>query len=830
MRILLLVGAWLFALLAFAVPAKQVKRTITLVDGTLKEVVLKGDEHVHFYEDAEGNAYVLCSDEEDAKAGREIFCVADKEQLTSRWSEKQKVHNERRINRAKKWGLLQDDGMLTVSHNASSKMRKSQWGAESNPIMGNKRGLVILVDFDDTLMRTGHTQSFFNDYFNQEGFSQDGMSGSVHDYFWECSYGKFNLTFDVVGPVIVSNYLAYYGSNDMYGDDKHVGEMVIEACGLADELGVDFSDYDWDGDGVVDQVFLLYAGYGESQGGPSYTIWPHESTLTSCKNYGDGSGPLYLDGVKIDTYAVSSELRGGSGTRVNGIGTACHEFSHCLCIPDIYDINGRNFGMNKWDLMDSGNFCGANDCGECPTAYTSYERMYCGWLQPIELTSPCFVRDMADIVSAPEAYIIYNQMNQHEYYLLENRQLTGFNRYNPGHGMLVLHVDFSESVWRSNTINTVSSHQRMTIIPADNKLSSYSMSGDTWPGTTNNTSLTDTSTPASTLFNANVGDRYYMGKPIEEITENDNGTIDFSFDGGVPPISVGIPVAYEPIDVTKDGFTASWSNVDGATDYEVELSALETEASAKASLLLSEDFSTFHNTAPYDIEVSSNMDSYTNVEGWTGSEIYKTVDSKMRLGSDETVGYVTTPTVCASEGHVSLLLECRKCNDGDAFVDVKINDVSVFSANLESYSNNYCVVVEDKGNLKFTISATSSTYISKIEVYDGVYDGTDSNVLNSSSNDNNISYFITSSPTYSFNNLNNATKYAYRVRAYVDDNVGDWSNMVEVVLERPTNETKVNDAFVNGNNVKVYDLFGRRLEHASRRGIYIVNGKMKLAK
>lgn len=146
--------------------------------------------------------------------------------------------------------------------------------------------------------------------------------------------------------------------------------MVAEAC-LAADSEVNFADYDWDGDGEVDQVFVLYAGLGEAAGGDDDTVWPHMWNLSSS----DYRKSLTLDNVKVDTYACSSEMTKDYDTFgypdiVSGIGTFCHEFSHCLGYPDMYDMNYKNFGMATWDLMDYGNY---NGKGFIPSGYTAYE-------------------------------------------------------------------------------------------------------------------------------------------------------------------------------------------------------------------------------------------------------------------------------------------------------------------------------------------------------------------------------------------------------------------------------------------------------------------------
>ncbi len=545
----------LLTLGVMAVPAKRQRRTITLDDGSRIEAVRHGDEHLRCFMSEDGRMW------HRSRNGIHYEEIDPQTALEKRQT-RVAASNERRVK------------------------RRSRWGAESNPISGSYRGLVILVEFPNKKM--SYPQSEFNDFFNKVGYNSNNMSGSVHDYFLAQSYGVFDLTFDVIGPLEVSEPYQYYGEN-IGDDDAHAAEMVIEACRMANS-SVNFADYDWDNDGEVDQVYVVYAGNGESQSDDEYTIWPHEFTLEEAAKIGDGSGPLRLDGVIINTYACSSELCSDTDIIIDGIGTACHEFSHCMCLPDMYDVNGKCFGMDSWDLLDYGCYNGPTEMGECPAAFTSYERMYCGWLTPIELSDGCVVTGMQPLTSAPEAYIIYNEAYRNEYYLLENRQLEGFDAYGYGHGMLILHVDFDSSVWEANKVNTIANHQRMTLIPADGVLSVplSSMAGDPWPGTSHNTALTDTSSPAAKLYNANSDGRLYMGKPIEGITET-NGLISFVFNGGY---SLPAPVADEDCNVAGRDVTVSWSSVKQALSYEVSLMWGNDDEDDETMLLCSDEIAT----------------------------------------------------------------------------------------------------------------------------------------------------------------------------------------------------------------------------------------------
>ena len=507
----------LVAMTCIAMPAKRVRRSLTLADGTTVMATLTGDENGHWYvddtgkvltEDSIGIAHYISQYELESRR------KARKERLTSR-------NNSRKARLAK---AKQISSIITRGSDESI----------YEGYTGKKKGLVILVNFTDK--KFTFTRDDFHALANEKGYSKNGAQGSVSDYFRDQSYGKFELEFDVVGPYDLSHDIKYYGQNDDRDDDVLPGEMITEAVKLADK-DVNFADYDWNRDGEVDQVYVLYAGYSEEQGGPANTIYSHEWDLESAKHYNNGGeGQILLDNVWINTYACSSELKDHRGKKMNGIGTMCHEFSHCLGLPDLYDTdNGNNFGMRTWSIMDYGSY---NGDGHRPCGYTSYERWVAGWLEPVELSVNTNVTDMKPVTQEPEAYVIYNDANHDEYYLLENRQLTSWDDANYGHGLLILHVDYNKEAWADDTVNNNPSHQRLTVIHADNDALTTSLAGDPYPGTSGNNSLTDTSIPSAKLFNANKDGKLFMGKPITDISESIDGTISFSFSNPKNPAGI----------------------------------------------------------------------------------------------------------------------------------------------------------------------------------------------------------------------------------------------------------------------------------------------------
>ena len=520
-KIVLTLSFIVMAIAAMAIPAKPgLWKTIKLANGTEVRVQLRGDEHCHFWQADNGTCYL-------ERNG--AYVVADKAKLTKHGQLRRAKAAKAQLNRLKK---------------VAKKGPRKVGGATGNDYTGKKKGIIILVNFKSQSFKEGHDQALYNRIANEVGFTNaDGFKGSVHDYFLAQSGGLFDLTFDVVGPVQMENVSSYYGANDEWGNDKRAHEMVIEACKGADK-DVNFKDYDWDGDGEVDQVFVLYNGLGEAAGGSSNTVYPHEYALSGYNEI-DENGKyidyrLHLDGVTIDTYACSSEMTisSGSKTVIDGIGTICHEFSHCLGFPDLYDTTYTGFGMGDWDLMDQGSYNGGNDCGMVPAGYPAYERWCAGWLEPIELTEDTEVTAMKALSEGGDAYVIYNEAHPDEYFLLENRQKTGWDAELPGKGLLVIHADYDEEIWSWNIVNSkitksnyeevygveygdpdggpLNDHMRLTLVPADNKSSVYNTSGDTYPRNTLD-SITNNSTPK------------LLNRGIYNIKQNSNGTISFNF-------------------------------------------------------------------------------------------------------------------------------------------------------------------------------------------------------------------------------------------------------------------------------------------------------------
>jgi M6 family metalloprotease-like protein len=265
--------------------------------------------------------------------------------------------------------------------------------------------------------------------------------------------------------------MAYYGTNDKDGLDQYIADFLMDACKGADKLGVDFSQYDNDNDGIIDFVYIIYAGYAESEGAPETTIWPHNWDLISAlyngytnqeEYYAKSSKDYHLpsfDGKLLNTYACSNELRMENDARC-GIGTICHEFSHVLGLPDYYlpteyPINLKRTTPGYWSLMGSGNYL--ND-GNTPPNYSAYDKYFLGWLTPEVLSQSQSIELHADgtttyMIANNGLHVAEGPFRTDTVFYIENRQLSGWDTYLPGHGMLIWRVIFDETDWYNNSPN-----------------------------------------------------------------------------------------------------------------------------------------------------------------------------------------------------------------------------------------------------------------------------------------------------------------------------------------------------------------------------------------
>ena len=810
-----LTALMLMSVTIWAVPAKPgVKKIVTLADGSVVELTLKGDEHFSYYTDAKGQPCLV---------------VDGRLQLMSREDV------------SKQWSARKQERLRFVKELQANRAAR-RVGDATETTTGTHKGLVILVQYKDKSFVTKNPQQAFYDFFNAEGYNNAGMSGSVRDYFKEQSYDQLTIDFDVYGPYTLKNDMAYYGKpvkdkdGKVKNHDEHPTEMVAEAIDAAHDAGVDFSKYDWSKGGNVDQVFVVYAGYAEAQGADENTIWPHEWYLS----YG-GETPRTYNGVKIDKYGCTAELRGNGVDNpgiLDGIGTACHEFSHCLGLPDMYDTSdgGTNYGTGYWDVMCSGSY---NNDSCTPAGYTSYERWFSKWITPVELNSPTSVKDMQPLATKGKAYILYNDKNKNEYYMLENRQPIGFDTGLYGHGLLILHVDYDAKAWSGNKVNDEQGHERMRVIAADNEYDSRtasSIAGDIWPGTSGNTMLTNFTTPAASLFNANSDGSKFLNKAIDHITENvEAKTVSFDACGQ----QVDKPdVENTTTQSTENTLTLTWPAVTGATGYEVEFTRIK-ESDIIEARQREFDFHQFESSSVVMKQGGDNSSlTVSGFENWYGNYLYAT-PKKLRIGSALQAGRLQTPSSRSwempSSGNMTVVVgadivdEPVTCyfylyyvtstGSNWEFLETKVLTINGNASQLVYFTNlpagYYCMIIAPENQI----------YLNYLAFYDGIW--TADRLGLGGSTPSAISRralstetFNTTTNSVTFNDMVTGINYFYRVRTKGDENIySPWSDEIKIEFTA-TGIQEMDASTGHHDDVRYYDLQGREV-NGQTKGLLI---------
>ncbi len=714
------------SIVAFAVPAKPGIIEVFQPDGTSLNISLFGDPFFNYKTTSDG--YLITQNSE----GYYVYAQYNEDKDVVATSIQAKNIENRS---ASEIALTESIGKLILSRGEISEQREASLAQRINTLTTEQqtqyvsnsvgeRGIAILVGFSDVPFT--YSNENFDNLLNQEGYSDNGATGSAKDYFKATSHGQFNPDFDVFGPYTLDNVMSYYGGNKSNGSDSRPDQMVVDAVAKlkADaSVDVDLSDYDTDGDGYVDNVFIFYAGYGEAEGGGDDTVWPHKWAIYK-QNI---SGTITYDGVTLNVYACAAELTGNSGSGMCGIGAFSHEFSHVLGLPDFYATDGSTHKTcGYWDIMDMGCY---NNEARTPPVFSAHEKFYVGWLTPTVISEEEYII-LENLEDSNIAYMITESGTHNlnptspspsEYYLLENRQLTGWDTYLPGSGMLITKTDYNKSTWYANTPNNDVNSMGYDIIEADGLDNSIytSKAGDVFPGSAGVTSYSP-----------------YDNYPITQIEEKE-GYILFSFMGGVNDAqtvifdtrqygttelesateeSGNVGIVLPDVTVTEEDYIfVGWSSseeaqkIDAGKANEIYYPFRTTTLYAvyvKDGKIIDSNgeaveclYESFDNLEKYTTLSSETINDYTDNSGWTGSGI-SCYNGAIKVSKS---GYLTTPELLFYDG---LLIRMTAYTTSDATLTLTLEDTSTEkTVNFSSTESEQYVYIQDFplwGKIKLT--------------------------------------------------------------------------------------------------------------------------------
>ncbi len=572
LRNFLSLAALSLPLLVSARPAAPGLRTLINADGTTVQGYVYGDESFSWAVSADGKSLL------EYTGGRWATAVRNGLALTADVAGIERLRADRPAY------------VIEESPVNGNKMRMAalENGRTKFPTIGdNIHSMVVLIEYADTKFTVPDPVNLFNEMLNQEGFSKYNAKGSVRDYYQACSNGLFNPTFDIYGPVTVSHNSEYYVGKDSgiagAGANAYFGYAIKEALEQLDEQGVDFTKYDYDNDGAIDNIFFFYAGHGQADSGDPTTVWPHQSEWRRYTSDQTLKLPeiVFERGdkkVAFKTYACSNELQGStlpegaSQPYLDGIGAFAHEFAHVLGLPDTYDVEPQpgkpTATPHYWDVMAQGTY---NDSSTRPPLFNAYEQWVCHWLEYEDLTNA----DQIEGVEVPSLSTAYLKGEKPvckrlrisrpgmatfypEYYVVETRTRDGWDSALPGEGMLIWHVDYKALDWAQNLVNT-NGVSKFTIVPS-------SSSSDVFPGK-GDKAVTAIYPDGKVSLKPSTRGADFAPFITSIAFDADNKVSTFNYNTCVPIEDVTVMHKVEIVDELQRSFKLSWDKVDGASDY-----------------------------------------------------------------------------------------------------------------------------------------------------------------------------------------------------------------------------------------------------------------------
>ena len=627
----------MWAASSMAEPASDETFDLKQPDGSIIEARLVGDEHFHVLQTADG--VIL---QKDALG---YYAYADKTgESSGRYAQDKRNRNQSDVQFLS--GLDQESIYQKLLAETPAE-ETFEYGIPkfANPkiqrmptpntklTLGEPRVLVVLLQFSDVKFKSADPQKQITEMLNKEGYNEFHHEGSARDYFIKNSMGVFRPTFDVYGPVTVPGTRESYGG---VSGDKRFSAARTAFSQAVDTLlrldSIDFAKYDNDKDKVVDFIYFIYAGVGASSSGVVESIWPHAGSMS--KQLGTN--------LRISRYACSNEISGKaykmnkSTSTPNGIGTFVHEFSHVLGLPDLYDIKGENTRKTPhgWSLMAHGSYsCPSNTDyyiqGCTPPYYSAFERMSVGWMAaPEELNINGAV--ILNKIEENFAYSITNPENPDEMFLLEYRTHKTWDAGQPTSGMLIWHIDYSDSVWKKRVINTDGNHMHVDIEEAYPESGTTATSSDVFPGSQKVTSFN------KFIFWNNKD----MKISLTNITEaSDREFILFNVDMTVRSsssvaFSSSAMSSSSSITSSSSNGSVSSSSVQESSSSEIISSSASSESSS--SITSSSSIESNSSSSVQESSSSETISSSSEIESNSSSSTWESSSSEQALSSSET--------------------------------------------------------------------------------------------------------------------------------------------------------------------------------------------------
>ncbi|MBR1871648.1 MAG: M6 family metalloprotease domain-containing protein [Bacteroidales bacterium] len=408
---------------AFAVPANRKPFDLVQPDGSLVRVMITGDERCHFVTDMAGHVLVQGKDRFWRYAS---FDEEGRRRATSFVAGKAAPSSV----------LLSSMPSPAALEQVRTKAGDEETDPSDKELFTHRKCLVLLATTRDKEFKHGVEE--FEAMFNRPGYSDYGATGSVMDYFNEQFRGDLTFEFTVCPPVVLDGDSEdYFGNNDKGNDRNAPGAVKAICLKAAQEHGIQFSDYDVDGDGYVDSIIVLMAGKSEADGGDEDCVWPHMADLRNAE--------IDIDGVYLSKYNMVAELQRDKENKFvfTGIGTICHEFSHILGLMDMYDTDyegSGGIGSGLWYttcIMDGGNY---NNEGRTPPHFNAVDYDTLGLGSPEDLDCGDY---LLEPVSENRRFLRYETGTEGEYFLIECRDGRVWDSHVGGTGLLIYHIDKS---------------------------------------------------------------------------------------------------------------------------------------------------------------------------------------------------------------------------------------------------------------------------------------------------------------------------------------------------------------------------------------------------